>query len=236
MKLGEQKISGLYLGGEKIGKAYLGEAVVFAGKKPSRLPEGYTEVEYIQSDKRCIINPGLRYTNASSYNIFRLFIDFSFVSASTAASQGETLFTCTMTQSSSSTGSRSFQAYHLFANKFSVRAGSNSFTFDTENDERHTIDCNIKTAVLSVDEIQSSFARGSTTVTSFVPYIFSTPPNAVYSAEAKVFSCRMYSNDVIVRDFVPCIDPSGTVGLYDLVYGKFYANLGTGAFTPGPAV
>lgn len=32
------------------------------------------------------------------------------------------------------------------------------------------------------------------------------------------------------------IDPTGAVGLYDLVEGKFYGNAGTGAFSVGPAV
>ena len=31
-----------------------------------------------------------------------------------------------------------------------------------------------------------------------------------------------------VRDFVPCIDPSGAVGLYDLVEGRFYGNARAG--------
>ncbi len=48
LKIGAQDITGLYVGETKIEKAYLGEELVFsAEKKPSRLPEGYTEVEYI---------------------------------------------------------------------------------------------------------------------------------------------------------------------------------------------
>ena len=51
IKLGTQNISALRLGGQEIKKAYLGETLVLGVEtKPSRLPEGYTEVEYIQSD------------------------------------------------------------------------------------------------------------------------------------------------------------------------------------------
>ena len=33
---------------------------------------------------------------------------------------------------------------------------------------------------------------------------------------------------------MPCKDPSGNVGLYDLVGGQFYGNSGTGVFAAGP--
>ena len=48
---------------------------------------------------------------------------------------------------------------------------------------------------------------------------------------AKLYSCQIYDNDVLVRDFVPCINASGEVGLYDLVGKQFYGNAGTGVFT-----
>lgn len=47
----------------------------------------------------------------------------------------------------------------------------------------------------------------------------------------KIYSCKIYDNDVLVRDFVPCITASGEVGLYDLVGKQFYGNAGTGTFT-----
>lgn len=46
----------------------------------------------------------------------------------------------------------------------------------------------------------------------------------------RLYSCQLYNNNELVRDFVPCINASGAVGLYDLVGKKFYGNAGTGAF------
>ena len=43
--------------------------------------------------------------------------------------------------------------------------------------------------------------------------------------------CRMFAGDNILRDYIPCINASGAVGLYDLVGRQFYGNAGTGAFT-----
>lgn len=46
------------------------------------------------------------------------------------------------------------------------------------------------------------------------------------------YSCQIYDNGTLVRDFIPCIDvASGEVGLWDLVEDKFYGNSGTGIFT-----
>lgn len=50
-------------------------------------------------------------------------------------------------------------------------------------------------------------------------------------ARATIYSCQIYDNGTLVRDFVPCINPYHEVGLYDLVNKKFYGNAGTGTFT-----
>ena len=69
-------------------------------------------------------------------------------------------------------------------------------------------------------------------------YIFGTNNNGSFyhGATAKVYTCKIYDNDVLVRDFVPCIKDDGEFGLYDLVGKQFYGNVGTGTFTAGPVV
>lgn len=56
IKLGTQEVKGLYLGGEKVERAYLGADMVFGGTTPPRLPEGYAEVKYIDFDGNARIN------------------------------------------------------------------------------------------------------------------------------------------------------------------------------------
>lgn len=71
---------------------------------------------------------------------------------------------------------------------------------------------------------------------------FQTPSNLTLMAlnrngsmaeytSGKLYYCKLWDNDELVRDLVPCINDSGEVGLYDLVGRKFYGNAGTGAFT-----
>lgn len=50
-------------------------------------------------------------------------------------------------------------------------------------------------------------------------------------ASAKLYSCKIYDDDLLIRNFVPVKNDSDQVGLYDLIEEKFYANAGTGAFT-----
>lgn len=49
----------------------------------------------------------------------------------------------------------------------------------------------------------------------------------------KLYYCQIYDNGTLVRDFVPCINEDGEVGLYDRVNSKFYGNAGTGTFSAG---
>jgi hypothetical protein len=49
-----------------------------------------------------------------------------------------------------------------------------------------------------------------------------------------MYSCQIYDNGTLIRDYVPCITPDNEAGLYDLVNGAFYANMGSGAFKSGP--
>ncbi|MBQ6109842.1 MAG: hypothetical protein IJL05_00485, partial [Alphaproteobacteria bacterium] len=55
-------------------------------------------------------------------------------------------------------------------------------------------------------------------------------------AEMDLYNAKIYNDGVVVRDFVPVINPSSVVGLYDLVKGVFYPNQGSGTFIAGPVV
>lgn len=53
----------------------------------------------------------------------------------------------------------------------------------------------------------------------------------------KLYSCKIYDDDELVRDFIPCKRNSDNkLGLYDRVNGVFYINNGTGEFNYGSVV
>lgn len=56
-------------------------------------------------------------------------------------------------------------------------------------------------------------------------------------SKAKISSCQLFKGNTKERDFIPCYRKSDDViGMYDLIYGEFYTNQGTGTFTKGPEV
>lgn len=62
-------------------------------------------------------------------------------------------------------------------------------------------------------------------------YLFSVHNGGSYTrASAKLYNCKIYKNGTLIRDFVPCRNASGTLGLYDLTNNRFYGNAGSGDF------
>lgn len=59
---------------------------------------------------------------------------------------------------------------------------------------------------------------------------------ASFFANVRIYSFQIIQNDVLLRDYIPCINPSGERGMYDLVGKKFYGNSGSGTFVVGPEV
>ena len=56
------------------------------------------------------------------------------------------------------------------------------------------------------------------------------------TCKAVIEYLTIWESDTRVRDFIPCKNPSGAVGLYDTVNGTFYGNSGTGTFAAGPEI
>lgn len=51
------------------------------------------------------------------------------------------------------------------------------------------------------------------------------------SASVKLYSCKIYDNNVLIRDYRPCLDPNGVACLYDEVNKEYVYNSGSGSFT-----
>ena len=94
--------------------------------------------------------------------------------------------------------------------------------------------------VLTVDRTSYTFTKQTFTA----PYsllLFATHRSSgikicASAASLKIYSCKIYNNGTLVRDFVPAKNSSGTIGLYDIVNGAFYANAGSGTFTAGAEI
>ena len=56
----------------------------------------------------------------------------------------------------------------------------------------------------------------------------------VSKSSMRLYYCKIYDNNDLVRDFIPVRDYNGIACLYDKVENKYYYNQGTGEFIAGP--
>ena len=54
-----------------------------------------------------------------------------------------------------------------------------------------------------------------------------------YGFRGRIYSCKHYSGDELIQDFVPCLDTEGVPCMFDFVSRKPFYNVGTGSFTWG---
>ena len=197
------------------------------------LPIGYKQLEYIKSTGTQYINTG--YSPKSDNVVYECeWIEDTLQVANT-------LFGSTNINSSASRWSAAH--YHPSAGKIYIAlagsdgvlttsgivAGAKNYLITTINNGSLRFEMNGKSATATYGgSIQNGINIG----------IFADIRNTdvIEKCAMKLIRWKMYDNGALVRDFVPCKNTSGVIGLYDLANGKFYANAGSGNFEAGPEV
>lgn len=105
--------------------------------------------------------------------------------------------------------------------------------------EACTIQNNIKCIINGVDQGLSQDTAPTAQRSALDNYIFAinSPGYGTRQAAMRLYSFKVYldaAKATLIRDFIPCKNASGAVGLWDDVGSQFYGNAGTGAFTAGP--
>ena len=187
----------------------------------SVLPEGYTQVEYIQSSGTQYVDTGFK-PNQDTRVVCDVIFPQSDSSkwlfgARTSASSGDSYNFLTYENQYRSD-------YRSSREQFSISQG------------RIKIDKNKN--ITNVDGTQKSESTYKTFQCPHNLFLFANNNNGSVQNPGSVtlYSCEVYDNDTLIRDYIPCINPGGEVGLYDTVDGLFYGNEGTGTFTAGPEV
>lgn len=205
----------------------------FVEKPVSRLPDGYTEVEYIKFDNKTGFNTGLFVTPATTYCVLDIYTQNSYSGAEEQLAS--------MLQSKA--GSSTIAQYALSFGRISdtrlyVRTGASSTLkyLDTSiTGKRVEVIFNGLNDLFSVGTDSVAVTKYNYSLNSQTFFI-GAPSSSWTSVPYKLYSAKIYRNNVILRNFVPCINQSGVVGLYDLTYGTFYSNALSGTVTAGPAV
>lgn len=188
--------------------------------KKSKLPVGYTELDYIETTGSGQSNEG----GSGQY------INTEFV-----ANQ-DTRMVCEIMWMG---GMHGFGARSSVSNKnFSVRVISDKWQFGYGNGvTTGTVSAERNWQVVDINKNQL-FVDGELSVErdytefkcAYAVAIGAIRAAAVYFGSARYRSCQIYDDGVLVRDFIPCKNAEGEVGMYDTVNAKFYGNAGTGEF------
>lgn len=184
------------------------------------LPNEYTQVEYIQ-------NTGLQYIDTGYFDTKETKVELDFVYTDLYYNQTTSYYT----------GANAGNLVVINEQGYMGVAGSTSTEILATKNERYNI-----TLYRDINNLRSGVINGIE-LTGTVGSSYSTIPFMLFSLGGsetasricyKLYSCKIYYQDTLVRDFVPCYRKGDNVaGLYDLVEKKFYTNNGTGEFLVG---
>lgn len=194
----------------------------------SNVPSGYTEVTYIQSSGTQCIDTGV-YPTGDTRTIF----DFEIIDYYSAWLFGSR-------NGSGTDGGKYCVLFNREDNIDKLRSDYNT-TDGTKYQitrTRHVVDKNKNITYLD-NTLFESKTYASFTGTCTMALFSRKSDNNYYdtSSAIKLYSCKIYNNNTLIRNFVPCYRNSDSIiGLYDTVNNGFYTNLGTGTFTKGADV
>lgn len=184
------------------------------------LPKSYTRLDYIKGTGSQYIDTGFKANNNT-----RVVIDIQMTDTSV---NNQWLYGA---RDATRTNSFGFYWYNsAFGANYGT--GQNAISVPSEASERLFIDHN---------KNDVGFNGASSTFTSAIwsgaynlaLLAVNTTGTVGNNVRAKLYACRIYDNGTLVRDFVPCKNSSGVVGLYDLVNSVFYNDAAGGTFTAG---
>lgn len=189
----------------------------------SRLPEGYTELAWIESTGTQYVDTGFK-PNQNTRVVAKAICPVD--------GKANWLFG---SRDSTSAGMYAFVA--RTGGFYSTYFGANVDSYDKSmnTSDTMTVDKNKAVTTLNGTSIAQAAATFQTSY-SMTLFAVNTAGTVAYSDYIRVYSCQIYDNGTLVRDYVPCKNSGGVFGLYDLANDVFYQNAGTGTFAAGEEV
>lgn len=189
-----------------------------------KIPGLINFVNYIQSSDSQYINTGVNAKNA-----IRVVATFAWLGgngASSALIGARTNGNTGMIFYNESSKSNAY--YSMFGNTYPPTG------VGAEVGSKVVVDFDGPSKTVTVNGTSSSL--GSATFSLSIPlflFALNESGSPTLTGPRRLYSCQIYDNGVLVRDFAPCYDKNGVACLYDKVGKKYYYNAGTGAFTAG---
>ena len=200
------------------------------------VPEGYTQLAYLESTGSQYIDTGVVFGPTNGFS----------VAAQTTVPVSDGQFICGSREDDGDTRC-TLGSVHDISNSAYYgydRIGWNNIVM---SDSRHIQ--NVKMGTTDVNFLNSgkfdcrgvsSGPLGSLAAQTGSFWLFASrtmSSGEVVYGKCRIREARISANAAIIRSFVPVRrDSDSTLGMYDLVEGRFYANQGTGSFIGGPAL
>ena len=185
----------------------------------------FVQIEYLESTGTQYIDTG--YIQSSNTHYKWKGIDYTTSDASLFGTQQAGVTSCLL--------------YGTRYNR-SLYAGNNYINTLYSSTEERPIEwqliCNNGTAILKKADTTINSLNYAGSPTTDTMYIYGIHYNGSIGSKSslKLYYFQIYDNDVLVRDFIPVLDPNGVPCMYDKVEEKFYYNAGTGDFIAGPVI
>ena len=194
----------------------------YVEKDVSLLPDGYIRLGYIESTGTQYIDTGFKHNQDT-----RVVMD---AQVTAQPSSHAWLFEGRITTGTAHKSVFLLSGTTWSADYFNGAAGNRVTISSTGITDRLRIDYNKNT--LTVNDFTHTWAA-TTFQSNYTLALFGANSGGTVTGfiSAKLYSCKIYDDGTMIRDFVPCLDANGVAGLYDLVEGKFYKNAGTGSFS-----
>ncbi len=192
----------------------------------SRLPAGYTELEYIESTGTQEIDTG----------VLPSAVDDIYVRFKNTTTDAGYLIGAAGGNQYNYVGIH--QAFSGYGENWGGSSQYTGFSIPADTSNIHVIKVDLTSAPKFYLDSALKATQGTyATITS----TYTLRVNANVYGDTKRCSARYYDvklskNGSLVRDFVPAKNSSGVVGMYDTVSGQFFTNAGSGTFVAGPEI
>ena len=193
--------------------------------KIANLPEGYTQLEYIQCTGTQYIDTGININTTTSR--YETKINPSLVSGTIG------IFG---TRNGSSANQSSMNVFIIDGTfRLDWLNGAMGSGVRISSNTEYAI--SITRGLATINNVNYRFGENTSIDSSYTFYVGSfNNAGSVFSNgfSGKIYYSKLYNNNILVFDGVPCYRKSDNeIGMYDLVSNTFFTNAGTGTFIKG---
>ena len=191
------------------------------------LPSGYTPLEYIESTGSQYVDTGFKPNQDT-----RVVCDFQVIGTATT---WRSIFGTRNNTSNANTFAFWIDGSGKFGSFYTPSGSIAYFPTTLSATGRHVVDMNKNVSTIGADVVTQTY---QTISCGYSLYLFAvnTANTAEHYCPVRIYSCKVFDNGTIIRDYLPVQRSDGEVGLLDQVNFVFYPDAAGVGFVAGPEV